>query len=159
MYKRQVVIAQYLDLISKESYKEIIEKGKVTQSEEFEIALQKKADDYRAMGLDEVTINTVLDAERRMNPGNQIFDAISKVSTGISVASSDDLKTIAEEILEYDELINAKITLSLDKAEEDASIVSDGIKPNFKKICNDLDALMFNILKIKILEIDKFQSG
>ena len=53
-----------------------------------------------------------------MNPGNQIFDAISKVSTGISVASSDDLKTIAEEILEYDELINAKITLSLDKAEE-----------------------------------------
>lgn len=124
----KVVIAQYLDLISKESYKEIIEKGKVTQSEKFEKALQKKADDYRAMGLDEVTINTVLDAERRMNPGNQIFDAINKVSTGISVESSDDLKTIAEEILEYDELIDAKITLSLDKAEEDASIVNDGIK-------------------------------
>ena len=55
------------------------------------------------------------DAERKLNPGNQIFEAINKVSTGISVASSDDLKTIAEEILEYDELIHAKITLSLEQ--------------------------------------------
>lgn len=134
----KVIIAQYLDLISKENYNEIIAKGKVTQTEEFENALRQKADSYRAMGLDEFTINSVLDAERRMNPGNQVFVAINRVSTGISVESRDDLKTIAEEILEYDELIDAKITLTLEKAEEDAAIVNDGIKPNFIKVCNDL---------------------
>lgn len=134
----KVVIAQYLGLISQESYKDIIAQGKVTQSDEFERELQKKADNYRAMGLDEITINAVLEAERKLSPGNQIFDAINKVSTGISVASSDDLKTIAEEILEYDELINAKITLSLEQAAEDAEIVNDGIRPEYRELCNSL---------------------
>ena len=73
--------------------------------------------------MDEVTINTVLDAERRLNPNNKILEAIDNVSINISVATSDELKLMAEEILEYDELTNAKIKLSLEEAEKQAEIV------------------------------------
>ena len=131
----QVVIAQYLSLITQDSYKSIIKNGKVTQADEFESALQAEAESLRAAGLDEATINIVIDAKRRTNPGNQIFEALSKVSNGITSVSSEGLKLIAEEILEYDELIDAKITLTLEKAEEDAELVNDGIRPDYRSIC------------------------
>lgn len=134
----QVVIAQYLNLITQESYKSIIKNGKVTQADEFESDLQSEADSLRAAGLDEATINMVIDAKRRTNPGNQIFEALSKVSNGITSVSSEGLKLIAEGILEYDELIDAKITLTLEKAEEDAELVNDGIKPDYRAICDQL---------------------
>ena len=134
----QVVIAQYLRLITQDSYKAIIKNGKVTQADEFESALQAEAESLRAAGLDEATINMVIDAKRRTNPGNQIFEALSKVSNGITSVSSEGLKLIAEEILEYDELIDAKITLTLEKAEEDAELVNDGIRPDYRSICEQL---------------------
>ena len=134
----QVVIAQYLRLITQDSYKSIIKNGKVTQEDEFESALQAEAESLRAAGLDEATINMVIDAKRRTNPGNQIFEALSKVSNGITSVSSEGLKLIAEEILEYDELIDAKITLTLEKAEEDAELVNDGIRPDYRSICEQL---------------------
>ena len=134
----QVVIAQYLSLITQDSYKSIIKNGKVTQADEFESALQAEAESLRAAGLDEATINIVVDAKRRTNPGNQIFEALSKVSNGITSVSSEGLKLIAEEILEYDELIDAKITLTLEKAEEDAELVNDGIRTDYRSICEQL---------------------
>lgn len=134
----KVVIAQYLNLISQPEYEDIISKGEITQSDDFEKAIQAKADSYRALGLDEVTINTFLDAERRLNPNNKMLEAIDKVSTGISVATSDELKLMAEEILEYDELTNAKIKLSLEEAEQQAEIVNDGLRPDYLSICHKL---------------------
>lgn len=134
----QVVIAQYLSLITQDSYKSIIKNGKVIQADEFESALQAEAESFRVAGLDETTINMVIDAKRRTNPGNQIFEALSKVSNDITSVSSEGLKLIAEEILEYDELIDAKITLTLEKAEEDAELVNDGIRPNYRTICDQL---------------------
>ena len=134
----QVVIAQYLSLITQDSYKSIIKNGKVTQADEFESTLQAEAESLRSAGLDEATINMVIDAKRRTNPGNQIFEALSKVSNGITSVSSEGLKLIAEEILEYDELIDAKITLTLEKAEEDAELVNDGIRPDYRSICEQL---------------------
>lgn len=134
----KVIIAQYLNLIAQDKYKELIEKGKITQSDEFEAALAKKIADYRAAGVDEVTISIIADTERLMNPNNEIFTAIQKVSSGMSVISLDQLKTKAEEILEFDELMNAKITLTTDQAEKDAMIVNDGIKPDYKGICADM---------------------
>lgn len=134
----QVVIAQYLRLITQDSYKSIIKNGKVTQADEFESALQAEAESLRAAGLDEATINMVIDAKRRTNPGNQIFEALGKVSNGITSVSSEGLKLIAEQILEYDELIDAKITLTIEKAEEDAELVNDGIRPDYRSICEQL---------------------
>ena len=134
----QVVIAQYLNLITQDSYKSIIKNGRVTQADEFEQALQTEAEGLRAAGLDEATINMVIDAKRRTNPGNQIFEALSKVSNGIVPDTEAGLKMTAEEILEYDELVNAKITLTLEKAEEDAELVNDGIKPNYRAMCEQL---------------------
>ena len=134
----QVVIAQYLSLITQDSYKSIIKNGKVTQADEFESTLQAEAESLRSAGLDEATINMVIDAKRRTNPGNQIFEALSKVSNGITSVSSEGLKLIAEEILEYDELIDAKITLTLEKAEEDSELVNDGIRPDYRSICEQL---------------------
>jgi hypothetical protein len=65
------------------------------------------------------------------NPNGKIFEAIAKIGQGLSVAASEELTPLAEEILEYDELVNAKVTLTIEEAENDAEIVNDGIKPEF----------------------------
>lgn len=135
---KKVVIGQYLGLIPQEEYKEIVAKGNVTQEDEFETALQKEAENLRLGGLDEATIAMVLDAKRRSNPSGKIFEAIERVGQGLSVVSTDDIKPIAEEILEYDELVNAKVVLSLEAAERDAEIVNDGIKPDYVGISKTL---------------------
>lgn len=134
----KVVLAQYLGLIAQEEYSTIIEKGKITQEDEFEAALQKEADALRQGGLDEAMIAMVLDAKRRTNPSGKIFQAIETVGQGLSVASNDDIKPTAEEILEYDELVHAKVVLSLEEAERDAEIVNDGIKPDYVGIAKTL---------------------
>ena len=92
----------------------------------------------RVGGLDEATISMVLDAKRRTNPNTAIYEAIEKVGQGLSTSSNDQLKPIAEEILEYDELINARIVLSMTSAEHDAEIVNDGIKADYVGIAKRL---------------------
>lgn len=134
----KVVIAQYLKLIPQQLYADIISKGKVTQEDEFESQLLLEAEALRLGGLDDATIQMVLDAKRKSNPGGKVFEAIDKVGNGISVMSIDDLKPIAEEIMEYDELMNAKVVLSLAEAENDAEIVNDGIKPDYMGISKEL---------------------
>lgn len=134
----KIVIAQYLGLVSQESYTDIIEKGKLTQNEEFDNLLQKEADNLRNAGLDEATIAMVIDAKRRTNPNNQIFEAIEQVGQSLSFYGEDSYKTVAEEIMEYDELISAKMILTLDEAENDAEIVNDGLRPDYKSIAANL---------------------
>jgi hypothetical protein len=127
----KVVIAQYLGLIPRDEYSNIIAKGNVTQEEEFETELLKEMENLRLGGLDDATIAIVLDAKRRVNPNGKILEAIEKVGRGLSIVNIDDIKPIAEEILEYDELVQAKVILSLEDAELDAEIVNDGIKPDY----------------------------
>lgn len=134
----KVVIGQYLGLIPQEEYTNLIAKGNITQDDEFEAALVKEADVLRSAGLTEDIIATVIDAKRRTNPNNKIFDAIEQVGKGLSVVSNDDIKPIAEEILEYDELVHAKVVLSLEEAEADAELVNDGIKPDYVGISKSL---------------------
>ena len=87
----------------------------------------------------------VLDAKRRANPSGKTFEAIERVGQGLSVVSNDDIKPIAEEILEYDELVHAKVVLSLENAERDAEIVNDGIRPDYVGIS---EALGFSNVQI-----------
>ena len=134
----KVVIGQYLGLIPQEEYDAIIAKGNITQDDEFQAALAKEAEGLRAAGLKEDIIATVIDAKRRTNPNSKIFEAIEQVGKGLSVVSNDDIKPIAEEILEYDELVHAKIVLSLEDAEIDAELVNDGIKPDYVGISKSL---------------------
>lgn len=134
----KVVIAQYLGLITQELYSSIIANGKITQNEEFEAQLQLEAENLKLGGLDSATIQMVLDAKRRTNPGSKVFEAIEKVDQGITVAAVDDLKPLAEEIMEYDELTHAKITLPLTEAETDAEIVNDGIRPDYIGIAKEM---------------------
>ena len=128
----KTVIAQYLNLIQHDEYIGIITKGKVIQEDEYESSLLKEAEILRQGGLDEATVAMVLDAKRQVNPSSKIFNAIEKVGQGLSLAGNDDIKPIAEAILEYDELINAKIVMSLEEAEKDAEIVNDGIKSDYR---------------------------
>ena len=134
----KVVIGQYLGLIPQDEYAPIIAKGCITEEDEFEAALQAEADNLRLGGLDEATIEMVLDAKRRTNPSGRIFESIERVGQGLSYVTVDDIKPVAEEILEYDELVNAKVTLSLEEAELDAEIVNDGIKPDYVGISKEL---------------------
>ncbi len=133
----KVVIAQYLDLVSPEQYENVVAKGNITREDVFEAELQAEADALRSMKLDETTIATVIDAKRRANPNNQIFEAIAKVSNGLSIADPAEYTPIAEAILEYDELVHAKVSLSLEEAENDATIINDGVKPNYRKLATD----------------------
>ena len=130
----KVVIGQYLGLIPQMEYEEIIVKGEITQDTAFEEALRKKAEQFRSVGVDEVTILALLEAERKVNSSSKVYSAIEQVGQGLSVVSADDIKPIAEEILEYDELVHAKVVLSLEDAECDAEIVNDGIKPDYVSI-------------------------
>lgn len=132
----KVVISQYLGLISPEQYENVVAKGSITRKDDFEKALQEEANSLRAAGLDDITINTVIEAKRRNNPNNQIFDAIGKVSNGLSVNAPEEYTPIAEAILEYDELLHAKITLSLEEAANDAEIINDGVKPNYRELAS-----------------------
>ena len=109
----KVVISQYLGLVSPEQYESVVAKGSITREDDFEKALQIEADSLRAAGLDDTTITMVVEAKRRSNPNNQIFDAIAKVSNGLSVSIPEEYTPIAEAILEYDELIHAKVTFCL----------------------------------------------
>ena len=134
----KVVVAQYMQYISPEQYEEIVANGRITNEDDFESALQKEVDSLRQNGLDETIIAMVIDAKRRGNPNNIIFNAIAKVSNGLSANSHTEYTSIAEQILEYDELINAKVTLSIEQAEMDAEIVNDGIHPDYRTIANNL---------------------
>lgn len=132
----KVVISQYLGLVSPEQYESVVAKGSITREDDFEKALQMEADSLRAAGLDDATVTMVVEAKRRSNPNNQIFDAIAKVSNGLSVSIPEEYTPIAEAILEYDELIHAKVTLSLEEAANDAEIINDGIKPNYRELAS-----------------------
>lgn len=129
----KVVIAQYLGLITPEQYEDVISKGKVTQQDEFEKVLQAEVDMLRSVGVEEAVIATLLDAKRRANPNNKIYEAIANVSNGLAVASSEEYTQIAEAILEYDELLHAKVVLSIEAAETDAELINDGVKPNYRE--------------------------
>ena len=134
----KVVIAQYLGLIPEEQYEKVIADGRITQDDDYEKMLKAEADNLRKGGLDDATIEIVLDAKRRANPNGKIFEAIAKIGQGLSVEASEELTPLAEEILEYDELVNAKVTLTIEEAENDAEIVNDGIKPEYRKIATDM---------------------
>lgn len=134
----KAVIAQYLELIPQEQYEKIVADGRITQEEDFEKQLKAEADNLRQGGLDEATIEIVLDAKRRANPNGLVFESIAKVGQGLCVASNEELPPIAEEILEYDELVHARITLSLEGAEQDAELVNDGIRPEYRKIATEM---------------------
>ncbi len=127
----KVVIGQYLGLIPQELYEATIVNGRIIRQEAFEQSLEKEEASLREAGLDDMTISMVIDAKRRTNPNSKIFESIEKVGKGISVATDEEWTLIAEQILEYDELINARIVLSMEKAEEDAELINDGIKPDY----------------------------
>ena len=50
------------------------------------------------------------------------------------MVDTSDYTPIAESILEYDELLNAKVTLSLEEAENDAELINDGVKPDYRSL-------------------------
>ena len=128
----KVVIAQYLGLILPEQYETIVAKGNITHLDEFEKTLQDEANILRSQGIDDATISIVIDAKRRANPSNKVFEAIATVSNGLSIANPNEYTPIAEAILEYDELVHAKVTISLGAAEDDAKLINDGVKPNYR---------------------------
>ena len=134
----KVVIAQYLGLVSPEQYKSVVAKGSITREDEFEKALQDEANNLRSYGLDDATIATVIDAKRRGNPNNQIFEATASVSNSLSIANMEEYTLIAEAILEYDELVHAIITLSLEAAANDAELINDGIRPNYRELATHM---------------------
>lgn len=134
----KVVIAQYLGVIPQVQYEKIVASGRITDEDEFEKVLEEEAAALRQGGLDSATIEMVLDAKRRMNPSGEVFKAIAKVTNGLSISFNEELTLIAEEILEYDELVNAKMTLSLEEAMNDAELVNDGVRPDYYAIAMEL---------------------
>lgn len=134
----KVVISQYLGLISQEEYEKVINDGSIIKEDEFEKSIQDEAEQLRKYGLDEATIASVIDAKRRNNPSNAIFNAIAKVTNSIAVANQEEYTPLAEAILEYDELINSKVTLSLEEAENDAELLYDGLRPQYREVATEM---------------------
>lgn len=125
------VLAQYIGTISQEEYDSAVKQGCISSPDEFEEALAKEAEIYRRANFDESVIEAILDAKRRADPSQHIVQAIEEVRQEISGAYGDRFKRMAEEILEYDELVHANTTFSLEEAERDAEIVNDGLRPDY----------------------------
>lgn len=134
----KVVLGQYLGLIPQEEYEKVIVNGKITQQDEYEEQLNKEAEELRKAGLDEAMIAIVIDAKRRANPNNKILEAIEKVGKGLAIKSVEDLTPLAEQVLEYDELVNARVVVSVAQAEKDAELINDGIRPNYQEAVNSM---------------------
>ena len=130
----KVVIAQYTGLVSAAQYEDVVARGNIIRKDEFEAALQAEAEMFKLNGLDDATISAVLNAKRRSNPNNQILKAIADISKRLAVKNLSDYTPIAESILEYDELVNSKVTLSLEEAANDAAIINDGVKPDYRSL-------------------------
>lgn len=131
----KVVLAQYLGYINQKEYDDIIEKGKITSNDDFESELQKKVDNLRANGLPENMIPYLIEAERRSSGNNRICEAVSKVSNAID-STLDVIRPLSEEILEFDELCNAKVVFTLKEAENDAKKLNDGDATDYCSIAN-----------------------
>ena len=134
----KVVLSQYLGLLSQEEYEKVIKDGSIIKDDEFEKSIQDEAQQLRKYGLDEATIASVIDAKRRNNPSDAIFNAIAKVTNGIAVSNQEEYTPLAEAILEYDELINSKVTLSLEEAENDAELLYDGLRPKYREVATEM---------------------
>ena len=130
----KIILGQYLGLITQGEYQEIIAKGRIPQSTEFEHLLREEEEKLRSGGLPEEVIAQVLDVKRRQDPSGKIFEAIARVEQGLSLQHADEIKPLAEEILEYDELVHAKEVLSLAQAEADAESIRDGIRPDYASL-------------------------
>ena len=127
----RVVIGQYLGLVEQSVYASIIKDGHISDQSELELELEKEAALLRKQGIDENIIFMVLEAKRNGDSSNEVYAAIDKVASLISLRSSEDWKNLAEEILEYDELVNARIRLSVEDAEADARLVHEGVGPDY----------------------------
>lgn len=135
----KVIVAQYIGLVEQSVYSDIISQGKIIKDNDYELVLQKEEQSLREGGLlDESVIRMVIDAKRANNPSNKIWNAINRVNNLLSIANMDDFKALADQILEYDQLINAKEVISLQDAEITAESVRDGIKPDYSSICREL---------------------
>lgn len=127
----RVVLSKYLELISDEQFEELIENGCIKTEDTFEIELQKEAEQLKTGGLPDDIISVVIETKRRANPNGQIYAAIEKVQKGMTLTTDDELRILAEELLEYDELKNSKVKLSLEEAEKDAELINDGLRPDY----------------------------
>lgn len=127
----KIILGQYLGLITQGEYQDIIAKGRIPQSAEFEHDLREEEESLRSGGLPEDLIAQVLEVKRRQDPSGKIYEAIARVEQGLSLQNADEIKPLAEEILEYDELVHAKEVLSLAQAEADAESIRDGIRPDY----------------------------
>lgn len=127
----KVILSQYLGFIGQEDYRDIITAGKLPQSEELAQNLEKEATELRGMGIPEEFIAQILEGKRRSDPSGNILQAVERVGQVLSLSAAEDITPLAEEILEYDELVHAKEVISLAQAEMLAETVRDGIRPDY----------------------------
>ena len=134
----KVVLAQYLGKIDQELYEDIVARGSIVLDEEFEESLRKEARDLRNAGLDEATIEAVLDAKRRVNPNSRLYEAVAEVGNSLSSKSGEYFTLLTEQVLEYDELVKVWTTLELEQAADDAERLNDGLRPEYRALAGSM---------------------
>jgi len=130
----KTIIAQYLGHISQEEYKEILEKGKIIDGAEFEAEQESRRKGL--VGLDEATIQMVLDNYRRNHAQNSVSKALVMIDQVFANLDETKIRPTVEQILEYDELVNSPNQLTLEKASQDAASVNDGYEKDYRSIAN-----------------------
>lgn len=112
----KVIIARYLDMLSREEYAKTIAAGRIEESADMAAELNKQAEALRAAGLDDVSIEELLATQRRSGREDGILEAVAKAGNSLSLASQAEFSQLAEQILEYDELLENKMVLTLEQA-------------------------------------------
>lgn len=137
----KTIIAQYLGYISQEEFKEVLKKRRIVDGEGFETELETKRKELETIGVDEPTIQLILDKHRISHGKNNIRIALAKIDQVFASFDDEKIRPTVEQILEYDELITSPNQLSLAQASQDVATINDGYEKDYKSIASEFGLL------------------
>lgn len=124
-----VVIGHLMGLISDDDYYEVINQGSIKKESELNMEIEKERESYTSMGIPEEYINTILEKKYNDSSSTKISGAISEVKTVLSNLERDNIRSIAEEIMEYEELKSPRSKNTLEDAIEMARQLDANANP------------------------------
>lgn len=128
-YGAFVILAYWLGRITKEETEQIIEKGIVSDGDEY----KKKYDTYYMMFFnalnDENTAKAAAKVATDKECGNQYNDIIKWLKAKLNISLSD-VKEVAEMLIEYDMVQNTNDVSTLDEAKDIAKILNTNANPD-----------------------------
>lgn len=137
-----VVIAHLLGLISDADYVELIKQGRIESDADFSVKMNAERESLKALGIEESVIDTIIKGKSQQAQSHKIISAIDTVKAAIGNLEQNNIRSIAEEIMEYEELVNPRKKVTLDEAIISAKELDANANPdNYKVLAQEFGIL------------------